>query len=217
MNKNMTFKVMALSLAAAAALPAAAQNTPAPPQGGDQVIVPQVPRREIKQPRYPSNDFSISVFGGVYSVENFGSAGVSGVRLGYHVTEDVFAEATLGRTKISDEAYRVGRPGGILRQPSEKMSYYNVSVGYNLLNGEAFFGRNVAKATQGYVIAGVGSSSFAGQRWQTYNYGFGMRLILADWFAVQADVRDHVFANDLLGTRKTTHNPEVTFGITAFF
>jgi outer membrane beta-barrel protein len=204
-----------------AALPAQAQTAPATPANSqpaaEQVIQPQVQRREIKRPEYPSNDFSITAFGGFYSVENFGNASVSGLRAGYHITEDFFAEASWGRTTISDEAYRVGRPGGILPQPSAPMTYYNVALGYNLLTGEAFFGRNLAKATQGYVVVGAGSTKYAGQTWQTFTTGFGLRLIVKNWFALQADVRDHVFSNDLLGTRKSTHNPEVTAGLTLYF
>lgn len=203
--------------------PALAQDAkpPTPNTGGgaatEQVIVPQVDRREVRRPKFASNDFEIGLFGGVYAVQNFGTAGVSGARLGYHITEDFFAAATLGQTKVSDEAYRVGRPGGILAQPSARMTYYDISVGYNLLPGEAFFGRNTAKATQGYIVAGVGTTSFAGQRWQTFNVGFGLRLMVKDWFAVQADVRDHIFANDLLGKRQTTNNPEITAGFSFFF
>ncbi len=210
-----TTALTALLLAAASA--ATAQTTPPPKPQQDQVIVPEVQRRDVKRPRYPSRDFSLTLFGGVYAVENFGSAGVGGLRAGYQITEDFFAEATYGRTKISDEAYRVGRPGGILPQPSAPMTYYNVSAGYNLLNGESFFGTSTAKATQGYIVAGVGTTRFAGQRWQTFNVGFGLRLLLSDRFALQADVRDHVFANDLLGKRKSTNNPEVTAGLSVFF
>ena len=210
-------RTITFALLAALALPAWCQPTAATPPQAEQVIVPQVDRRDVKPPKYPSKDFSVTAFGGVYAVENFGTAGVGGLRLGYQITEDFFAEAAYGRTKISDEAYRVGRPGGILNQPSAPMTYYNVSVGYNLLPGEVFFGRNLAKATQGYIVAGAGSTSFAGQRWQTVNVGFGLRLLLKDWFAVQADVRDHIFSNDLLGKRKSTHNPEITTGLTVFF
>lgn len=210
-----------LALLCMAAATAVAQTAPATPANSqpaaEQVIQPQVQRREIKRPEYPSNDFSITAFGGFYSVENFGTSSVSGVRLGYHITEDFFAEGTYGRTTLSDEAYRVGRPGGILPQPTAPLTYYNVVVGYNLLTGEAFFGRNLAKATQGYVVLGAGSTKYANQTWQTVTTGFGLRLIVKNWFALQADVRDHVFSNDLLGTRKSTHNPEITAGLTLIF
>jgi hypothetical protein len=36
-------------------------------------------------------------------------------------------------------------------------------------------------------------------------------------FALQADVRDHVFSLDLLGKRQSTQNLEVTAGLTFFF
>jgi outer membrane beta-barrel protein len=108
-------------------------------------------------------------------------------------------------------------PAASLSTSTEKLSYYNVSAGYNLLPGEVFFGRGNAKATQGYILAGVGSTRFAGQRRQTLHAGFGLRLMMKDWFAVQADVRDHVFSLDLLGKRQSTQNLEVTAGLTFFF
>ena len=40
---------------------------------------------------------------------------------------------------------------------------------------------------------------------------------MADWFSLQADVRDHVFTLDLLGRRQSTQNLEVTAGLTVFF
>lgn len=217
------FPVLLISLTLLAAAPVLAQTaapapTSTPTQAtAEQVIAPQVQRREVKRPRFPSRDFSVGLYGGVYSAENFGSSGVGGLRVAYHVTEDVFFEGTLGQSKVSDEAYRQILPGGIFVNRTEQLRYYGVSVGYNLLPGEVFFGRNTAKATQGYLVAGIGSTDFAGQKRQTVNYGFGLRLILVDWFALQADVRDHVFALDLLGRRKTTHNPEITLGLTFYF
>jgi outer membrane beta-barrel protein len=214
------FKRLTLLALALLATPAWAQTTAPPPQtqpSTEQVIVPQVERREIKRPKYPSNDFAVGLFGGTYATQNFGSSAVTGVRLSYHVTEDIFVDATLGKSKVSDEIFRQVLPGGVFVNRTETLSYYAISAGYNLLPGEVFFGRSTAKATQGYLVAGVGSTNFAGQKRQTLNAGFGLRLILADWFSMQADVRDHVFSLDLLGKRQTTQNPEVTLGLTLFF
>jgi len=208
-------KLLLLVAAVAAALPAWSQTArPA----GEQVIVPQVDRRDVKLPRFASNDFSLGVFAGSYATQNFGTSAVSGVRLGYHVTEDIFVEGTYGRTKVTDEAFRQIFPiGGIFATPRQKLGYYNVVAGYNVLPGEVFFGRNVAKSSQGYIVAGVGSTDFAGQKRQTISAGFGMRVVFTDWFAVQADVRDHVYSLDLLAKRQNTQNLEVTFGLTAYF
>jgi len=195
------------------------QTGPAPSAAStaEQVIVPQVERRDVKRPKYPSNDFAIGLYAGTYATQNFGASTVSGLRVAYHVTEDIFVDATLGRTKVSDENFRQVLPGGIFVNRTERLSYYAVSAGYNVLPGEVFFGRNYAKATQGYILAGVGSTDFAGQKRQTFHAGFGLRLIVADWFSLQADVRDHIFTLDLLGRRQSTQNLEVTAGLTVFF
>jgi outer membrane beta-barrel protein len=179
--------------------------------------VPQVDRRDVKRPRFPSNDFEIGLFAGTYATQNFGSSGVSGVRLGYHITEDVFVEGAYGQSKVSDEAFRQVLPGGVFVNQTENLTYYNVSFGYNVMPGEVFFGRNVAKASAFYLIGGVGSTKFVDQKKQTINVGFGTRLIFADWFAAQVDVRNHMFSLDLLGKKQNTQNLEVTLGATFFF
>lgn len=218
----MPFKPTALVLLTAGlAANALAQNTPAPastPAAPEQVIVPQVDRRAVKLPRFASNDFSVGLFAGTYATQNFGTSGVSGLRLGYHITEDIFVEGSFGRSKVSDEDFRRIFPiGGIFPTPNQKLSYYNVVAGYNVLPGEVFFSRKLAKASQGYILAGVGTTNFAGQKRQTLSAGFGLRVIFNDWLAMQADVRDHVYSLDLLGKRTSTQNLEVTAGLTVFF
>jgi outer membrane beta-barrel protein len=192
-------------------------QTPASKTAEEQVIVPQVERRDIARPRFPSNDFTATLFAGTYATQNFGSNLVTGVRLGYHITEDFFVEGSLGQTKISDEAFRQILPGGIFANANQKLTYYNVALGYNVLNGESFFGSKVAKLTQGYVLGGTGSTKIAEQKKQTLMLGFGVRLILNDWVVLQTDARAHMFSLDLLGQRKNTRNPEITAGLTVTF
>ncbi len=212
--------VPALLFAVFGALPIAAlaqTQTQNQPPANEQVIVPQVDRREIKLPKFPSNDFEFGVFGGTYASENFGSNAVGGLRVGYHITEDFFVEAAYAQTKLSDEAFRQVLPGGVFPSEQQKLSYYNVSVGYNVLPGEVFVGRNRAYASALYLIAGVGSTKLVEQRRQTVNFGLGLRVFLADWAALQVDLRDHVFSLDLLGKRQSTQNLELTGGLTFFF
>jgi outer membrane beta-barrel protein len=201
-------------LAALTALPArAADERPA----NEQVIEPQVDRRVIKLPKFPSNDFEFGVFGGTYATENFGSSFLYGARLGYHITEDIFVEAVYGRTQISDENFRQILPGWVFPQPKETLTYYNLSAGYNILPGEVFIGKSYAKASALYLIGGIGSTNFLEQKRQTINFGLGLRVFLADWAAVQVDMRDHIFSLDLLGKRQNTQNLELSAGLTFFF
>ena len=183
----------------------------------DQVIVPQVERRDVRKPKYPSNDFEFGLFGGTYSTQNFGTAGAFGGRLGYDITEDFFVEATYGRSKVSDKTFREVLPGGIFSKEKETLSYYDIDVGYNFLPGEIFIGKNWAKASTMYIVGGIGNTTFDGQRNQTWNFGAGARLFLADWVALRADVRDHIFSLDLLGKRSSTQNPELTLGVSFFY
>jgi outer membrane beta-barrel protein len=207
-----------LAIALATLLPLAAQAADAPVGNNtDQVVVPQVDRRDVKVPHIPSNDFEVGAFVGSYSAQNFGSSVVGGVRLGYHITEDVFVEGVYAQTKVSDENFRQVLPGGVFPEEKEKLKYYNLSAGYNVLPGEVFFGTKHARPSAGYIIAGVGSTTFNDQRRQTFNFGFGMRLFFNDYFAAQLDAREHIFSLDLLGKRQSTRNPELSAGLTFFF
>jgi outer membrane beta-barrel protein len=192
-----------------------AQQTARP--DSNQVVVPEVERRDVKLPKFPSNDIAVGLFAGTYATQNFGAAPVVGARLGYHITEDWFVEGTLGRSKVSDEAFRQVLPGGIFTNAKETLSYYDVSAGYNLLPGEVFPTAKRAKATAIYLVAGVGSTKFNNQRSQTVSFGLGGRLMLLDRAALQVDMRDHVFSLDLLGKRQSTHNLELTGGFTWYF
>jgi outer membrane beta-barrel protein len=216
----MRMKSIALHLLMTAALPlgAAAQTpAPTPAAANEQVIVPQVERRDVPLPRIPSKDIEVGLFLGVYGTQNFGSSMVGGLRLGYHITEDIFVEGTYGQTTVSDESFRQILPGGIFPNQTETLKYYNVSVGYNVLPGEVFIGSNRAKASAFYLIGGVGSTDFADQKKQTFNLGFGMRVLLAERVSVRVDARDHFFTLDLLGKPQDTQNLELTAGLSYFF
>jgi len=203
------------SALAAANWSALAADPPAPPN--DQVVVPQVDRRDLEVPKFPSNDFEFGLYTGSYSTQNFGTSWVYGAKVGYHITEDFFVEGVYGQTKVSDELFRQILPGGIFLQDTEKLAYYNLSIGYNLFPGEIFIGGRRARPSQFYLIAGFGSTKFVDQKKPTFNAGFGYRVYLADWVALQLDLRDHIFSLDLLGKRENTQNVEFTGGLSFYF
>lgn len=205
--------LLALVTLASSVCASAAEPTPST----EQVIVPGVTRRDVRVPRFPSNDIEVGAFVGTYSTQNFGSSTVGGLRLGYHITEDFFAEAVVAQTQVSDTNYRQILPGGIFASELENLSYYNLSMGYNVLPGEVFFGTTRAWPFSLYVIGGVGSTSFNQQRRSTFNFGSGLRVYFNDSIALQIDARDHIFSLDLLGKNQTTQNLEFTIGLTAAF
>lgn len=212
-----TQTLRALTLSTLTLLAGTCAEAAEPVSNTEQVVVPEVARRDIQLPRFPSRDFSIGVLAGTYSTQNFGASTVGGLRLGYHVTEDFFIEGVVAQAKVSDVAFRQVLPGGVFPEEQEALNYYNLSVGYNVLPGEVFLGSNRAKPFALYLIGGVGSTSFNQQRKATFNFGSGMRVYLTDRIAIQIDARDHVFGLDLLGKNQTTQNIELTFGLTTAF
>ena len=205
-----------LILSAFASTLAVAADAPTD-QSQTQIVVPEVTRRDVQVPHFPSNDFQIGALAGLYSTQNFGAAAVEGVRLGYDITEDFFVQGVFGTTKVSDKNYRLILPGGIFPKQTERMNYYNLSAGYNILPGEAFVGTRYAFPFALYLIAGVGNTTLDSQKHATFNFGSGMRLFFSDTWSVQLDARDHIFSMDLLGQRERTQNLEFTVGVTASF
>lgn len=194
-----------------------ADESAKPPASAEPVIQPDIERREVKILHIPSNDFEFGLFTGDYNTEYFGSDLVGGARLGYHISEDFFAEAIYGDTRATDQVYRQILPGGIFPNQVEKLRYYELDGGINVLPGEVYVWRNTARPAALYLIAGLGSTTFLDQRHFTVNAGFGARVWLANWVSLQIDMRDHIFSLDVLGQERSTQNLEFSGGVTFFF
>ena len=183
----------------------------------EQVVRPEIERREIHEADIDTEDFEIGAFAGMMNVEDFGTNLVYGARLTYHVTEYVFVEAAYGRTETDETSAE--RFGGfqILEDGDRDLNYYNLSFGFNVLPGESFVGSKWAFTSDLYVIGGVGSTDFAGEDEFTWNVGFGYKVLANDWLALRVDARNHVFDVDLLGESQTNNNLEFTGGLSIFF
>ncbi len=182
------------------------------------VVEPEVVRRKVKVPTIDAQDFEVGAYAGTFSAEDFGVNPVFGARIAYHISEDFFAEAIVGRTQVSRTSYeRLSGAANLLTDAERKLTYYDLQFGYNLFPGEVFIGRKLAFNSSFYVTTGVGSVKFAGDNRFSVAIGAGYRLLLNDWLAVHLDVRDHMYEVDLLGSNKNTHNLETGLGVTVFF
>lgn len=187
-------------------------------KGSDQVIQPSIIRREINVDKIDTEDFEVGAYAGLLSAEDFGTNLVVGARLAYHISELFFTEMAVGMSDTQETSYEKLSGGAqLITDEDRRLTYYNVSLGINLLPGEAFIGNSYAFNTALYVIGGVGITRFAGDDRFTINYGGGYRFLATDWFAIHFDVRDHIFKIDLLGEEKLAHNLETHGGITVFF
>src|SRR5580658_5384155 len=69
------------------------------PQAEPSIIEPQVNRREVKTPKIKSKDVELGAYFGALSIQDFGTNPIYGVRAAYHVSEDIFLEADVARSK----------------------------------------------------------------------------------------------------------------------
>jgi outer membrane beta-barrel protein len=183
-----------------------------------RVIDPTVERRKIKVPKIRSANVELGVNYGALSIEDFGTNPSYGATLAYHVTEDIFLQAEYGRSKGGRTSFETLGGDIQLLTPAERhFTYYDLSMGYNFLPGEAFIGRGLALTSAFYVIGGIGGTDFAGDQKFTVNFGAGYRVLPSDWLAVHITVQDRVFQSSLLGTTKLTNNIEMRVGTTVFF
>ncbi len=185
----------------------------------EQLINPEITRRTLSVEAIDTENFEVELFGGVISIEDFGSSPVYGVRLAYHITEDFFAEGTYGTAEAGETSWeRLDSSNSkLLTDEQRKFTYYNASIGYNILPGEVFIGGKTAFTTQFYLIAGIGITEFALGDHFTTNFGAGYRFLGSDWFAIHIDVRDHIFEMSIQEDKHETHNIELTGGISLFF
>jgi len=203
----------------------AAQSAPPPASESSQdenapprVIEPEVARRRIKVPRIRSSNVEMGLFYGALSIEDFGTHPVYGITAAYHITEDFFFQGEAGRSRGGRTSFEtLGGNVQLLTESERRFTYYDLSLGYNFLPGEAFIGRGIAMTSAFYLLGGIGGTDFAGDTKFTVNFGAGYRVVPTDWLALHVTVQDRVFQSSLLGTTKLTNNLEARIGTTVFF
>ena len=181
-------------------------------------LIPEVERREVKLNDIDNENFEIGAQVGLMSVEDFGVNRVVTASAAYHITEDFFVQATYGMTTVGETSFEVLSGGAQLLSDDERdMTFYDLSLGFNIFPGEVFLGRRWAMNSGLYLIGGVGSTDFGGDNHFTVNAGLGYRLIARDWIALRLDIRDYMFEHEILGESKLTHNFLISSGLTLFF
>jgi outer membrane beta-barrel protein len=184
----------------------------------DQVVYPDIERREIPRDAIDTEDFELGPYAGIISIQDFNSEVVYGLRGAWHVSEDFFFEASYGTSKADLTSYEKLSGGAPLFSDEERdYSYYNLSLGWNAFPGEVFLLDKYAFKSDFYFIGGAGSTEFLGDNWFTVTLGAGYRLLLNDAVAWRLDIRDHIYDREAFGTEETTNNIEWSTGLTIYF
>lgn len=188
---------------------AAEQNRP--------LIDPDVQPEEIQEALIDTENFELGLYLGNIYIEDFESSLVYGLRLAYHLSEDIFFEANMGFADAGETSAEQLGQVQLLTSSQRDYEYYNVNIAYNILPGQAYFARHYAFNTSFYLIMGLGATEFADDNRFTINYGAGYKVLLNDALAWHISARQHVYEIDLLGEEKNSINTEFSTGLSFFF
>lgn len=187
--------------------------------GAVQVIPPEVKPQEVTEAAIDDESFEIGLFAGVLNIDNFGSEAVYGINAAYYATEDFFLQANYGRSKAGNTSFEElsGQNVRLLTDSERDYTYYDFLLGYNIFPGETFVTSRLTFNSAFYLVAGVGNTKFGGEDNFTTTLGTGYRIVLRDWLTWHIDFRDHIFKSDIINKNETTHNMELSTGVTVFF
>lgn len=181
-------------------------------------LEPRIVRTDLQEDEIDSEHFEAGLYFGQLATEDFGTNEVYGATLTFHATEDFFFEAAFGQSDTQEtSAERISPLLDLGLDEDRQLSYYNISLGWNILPGEVFIGKKHAFNTAIYIIGGAGATDFLGDKQFTYNGGAGFRLLMTDWLALHLDAREYLYDSDVLGSENTYNNLEFRAGLTAFF
>ncbi|TYK65407.1 outer membrane beta-barrel domain-containing protein [Colwellia echini] len=177
-----------------------------------------VERRDVLEDILDNENFEVGVQIGIMSIEDFGTNTWVSAHFSYHITEFFYAKALYGQSEAGTTSFEnlVNVPP-LLTDEQRKLSYYGLNIGYNLMPGEVFLGRDFALNSVFSIELGGGTTTFAGDEKFTVNFGVNQRLFLNDWIAWDIGMSDYIFDTDIAGENKTTHNLNFTTGFAFYF
>ena len=183
---------------------------------GDNVANRISVNSNVDADKLDSEFFELGVYGGVLNVQDFTSELLLGARATFHASEDFFLQFNYAQANISESSFEKNL-GSALSGADRDYSYYDLLLGYNVIQGEAFpvSGRTSWSAL--YVVAGVGDTEFGAEESFTYVLGAGLRVNLTRRYVWSVDLRDHIYRSSLLRENERTHNVEFSTGISFLF
>ena len=187
-------------------------------EASGNLIEPEIERVEFDESKIDSQDFEIAAYVGFLAIENFNTDIVVGIKLAYHISEDFFVQASYGTADAGETSFEKLSGGAPLLSDDERqLEYYLVSLGFNLLPGEAFLTDATTYNAVFYLTGGVGTTTFAGEDRFTIEYGAGYKVLFADSLSIDVGMRNLVFNMDIFGSVESTNNLEFTVGLNLFF
>ncbi len=170
--------------------------------------------KTYQKPDINKDDFELLISTGLLSIEDFGVSNIRMFHLNYHINESFFVQFGLLKAEASETSFeRLTGNVLLLTDAERELSSFSIDVGYNVFPGEGFLSQNHTFSTDYYVIAGIGTTEFAGNERYTVNYGAGFRAAITPWLTFNSEFRNYVFDVDVFGVNNSSDNLLFSFGV----
>ena len=177
-----------------------------------------IERREVLEDVLDNENFEFGIQVGVMSIEDFGSNLWLSAHFSYHITEYFYAKALYGVSEGGLTSFeKLANVPPLLTDDERKLGYYGLNIGYNLMPGEIFIGKDYAFNSVFSLELGAGTTNFAGDDKFTINAGVNYRVFLNDWITWDIGMSDYIFDTKITGESKTAHNLTLTTGFAFYF
>lgn len=212
-------KLLALTLTSWLAVTAQAEET-APVlndrSGEAPIVSPNIERANVPVPKVEPEQFEVIGVLGLFQADGFSSDFMYGLRGAYHWNKKLFFEAGYVQAKINEEPREnLGIPNAF---EDDKLSFFDLGVGYNVLSGRSFFGRHYAVSTDFYAVCDIGKTKLDSNSEWTVSPGIGLRLTPSKWYTLHLDFKGHFVAGDLSDkSDKLKNNLELSLGVGTYF
>lgn len=184
------------------------------PQEGDV----DIDRRTVLEDILDNENFEVGVQFGIMSIEDFESNPWVSAHFAYHITEFFYAKALYGQSNAGITSFeKLVNVPPLLTDEERKLSYYGLNIGYNLMPGEVFLGRDFALNSVFSIELGGGTTTFAGDEKFTVNVTANYRVFLTDWITWDIGMSDYIFDTAITGENKTSHNLNFVTGFAVYF
>jgi outer membrane beta-barrel protein len=177
-----------------------------------------VDRRTVLEDILDNENVELGVQLGIISIEDFETNTWVSAHFAYHITEYFYAKVRYGQSEAGQTSFeKLVNVPPLLTEEQRKLRYYGLSIGYNLMPGEVFLGRDFALNSIFSIELGGGTTEFAGDEKFTINLGANYRVFLTDWLTWDIGMSDYIFDTTITGKSKTSHNLNFTTGFAFYF
>lgn len=183
-----------------------------------EAVTVNVERRAVLDDLLDDENFEFGAQIGLISIEDFESNLWFSGHFSYHINEYFYAKALYGYSEAGTTSFEtLANVSPLLTDKERQFSYYGLNIGYNLMPGEIFLGKNLAFNSMFSIEVGGGSTDFAGNSQFTVNFSANYRVFLTDGLTWDIGMTDYIFDTTITGKSKTTHNLNFTTGLSYYF